>query len=212
MPTPHQLIGTGYPAVAASGSHTLAMKNDGTVWSWGYNGAGQLGDGTFVDVKFPRPVVGEDLHCILDLDGDTPNDVPVGAIPPFLVKASKRGDLASLTLKADIYGLLGADFYRSLRAAGYNVYIGAALKDGVTWFQLDAQRRWSTLDWPMGKYLSNQNLSSKFDSVEVDILEGVAVSGVIGSNIYVGYGTDAEVMVKTGRYRDIMTISAPVTR
>jgi hypothetical protein len=209
-----QLIGTGYLAVAAGGSHTLGMKADGTVWSWGYNAAGQLGDGTFVDVKFPRPVVSEDLRGLLDLDGDTPNDIPVSAIPPFLVRASKWGDLSSLTLKADIYGLLGADFYRSLRAAGYNVYIAAQTGSGTlqTWFQLDAQRHWGTLAWPMAEFLSNQSLSSRFDSVLVDILDGVDVSSLVGSHIYVGYGTDAEEMVKAGRYREIMTISAPSSR
>ena len=30
----------------AAGHHTLAVKQDGTVWAWGYNGYGQLGDGT----------------------------------------------------------------------------------------------------------------------------------------------------------------------
>ncbi|RYZ43260.1 MAG: kelch-like protein [Myxococcaceae bacterium] len=32
--------------LAGGGSHTLALKQDGTVWAWGYNGIGQLGDGT----------------------------------------------------------------------------------------------------------------------------------------------------------------------
>ena len=33
-------------AVAAGGSHSLALKSDGKVWAWGGNGFGQLGDGT----------------------------------------------------------------------------------------------------------------------------------------------------------------------
>jgi alpha-tubulin suppressor-like RCC1 family protein len=32
-------------AVAAGDQHSLVLRNDGTVWGWGYNAAGQLGDG-----------------------------------------------------------------------------------------------------------------------------------------------------------------------
>lgn len=37
---------TGIIAVAAGASHTAGLKNDGTVWTWGGNNEGQLGDGT----------------------------------------------------------------------------------------------------------------------------------------------------------------------
>jgi len=32
--------------LAAGGYHSLAIKPDGSLWAWGYNGTGQLGDGT----------------------------------------------------------------------------------------------------------------------------------------------------------------------
>ena len=32
-------------AIAAGSSHNLALKEDGTVWAWGSNGSGQLGNG-----------------------------------------------------------------------------------------------------------------------------------------------------------------------
>jgi alpha-tubulin suppressor-like RCC1 family protein len=35
---------TDVVAVAAGSSHSLAVKSDGTVWAWGYDGFGQLGD------------------------------------------------------------------------------------------------------------------------------------------------------------------------
>jgi alpha-tubulin suppressor-like RCC1 family protein len=36
----------GIEAIAAGGAHGLALKNDGTVWAWGNNQNGQLGNGT----------------------------------------------------------------------------------------------------------------------------------------------------------------------
>jgi|GEM_PF-3534698 len=44
--------------VAAGGSHSLALKSDGTVWTWGANWSGQLGDGTYDDQWFPVQVSG----------------------------------------------------------------------------------------------------------------------------------------------------------
>lgn len=42
--------------VAAGGLHTLAIRNGGTLWSWGANSEGQLGDGIGLDVAFPTRV------------------------------------------------------------------------------------------------------------------------------------------------------------
>jgi alpha-tubulin suppressor-like RCC1 family protein len=43
-------------AVAAGGLHSLAVKSDGTVWSWGYNNKGQLGDNTTTQRTSPVQV------------------------------------------------------------------------------------------------------------------------------------------------------------
>ena len=41
-------IGTAsnWASIMTGGDHTIAIKTDGTLWAWGYNGSGQLGDGT----------------------------------------------------------------------------------------------------------------------------------------------------------------------
>jgi alpha-tubulin suppressor-like RCC1 family protein len=46
-------------AVAAGGWHSLALKSDGTVWAWGYNYYGQLGNDSGTDVDRPVQVKGE---------------------------------------------------------------------------------------------------------------------------------------------------------
>ena len=38
--------------------HTVAARSDGTLWTWGANGWGELGDGTLVDRAQPREVAG----------------------------------------------------------------------------------------------------------------------------------------------------------
>ncbi|MFF2931068.1 RCC1 domain-containing protein [Streptomyces mirabilis] len=50
---------TGVVAIAAAGTgHSLALKSDGTVWAWGSNNWGQLGDGTQTDRHIPGKVQG----------------------------------------------------------------------------------------------------------------------------------------------------------
>jgi len=40
-------------AIAAGGGHSLALKSNRTVWTWGFNGSGQLGNGTNIDQSAP---------------------------------------------------------------------------------------------------------------------------------------------------------------
>jgi alpha-tubulin suppressor-like RCC1 family protein len=46
----------GVRQISAGWVHSLALKEDGTVWAWGYNGFGQLGDGTRTDRSAPVQV------------------------------------------------------------------------------------------------------------------------------------------------------------
>jgi hypothetical protein len=41
--------------IAGGGFHTIALKSDGTVWTWGNNGAGQLGVGSSITYS-PTPM------------------------------------------------------------------------------------------------------------------------------------------------------------
>jgi alpha-tubulin suppressor-like RCC1 family protein len=44
--------------ISAGGGHSVAVLADGSLWTWGFNDRGQLGDGTFTDNPTPRRVEG----------------------------------------------------------------------------------------------------------------------------------------------------------
>ncbi|WP_309889945.1 RCC1 repeat-containing protein [Archangium sp.] len=77
--TPAPVPGLTHVVDIDTGSgHSLALKSDGTVWAWGYNAYGQLGDGT-----------------------TTPRYVPVQVPGLTGVVAIAAGELHSLALKSD---------------------------------------------------------------------------------------------------------------
>jgi alpha-tubulin suppressor-like RCC1 family protein len=51
---PIQVIGlTNIIAISAGANHSIALENDGTVWTWGYNAYGQLGNDTNISSNIP---------------------------------------------------------------------------------------------------------------------------------------------------------------
>ncbi|MFH1230569.1 MAG: hypothetical protein V1709_03640 [Planctomycetota bacterium] len=47
---------TNWSAVSLSASHTIALKTDGTLWAWGMNFSGELGDGTRTQRLIPTKI------------------------------------------------------------------------------------------------------------------------------------------------------------
>ena len=79
------LDGAELKAIAGGANHSLALKNDGTVWAWGLNQDGELGDGTNTDSSTPVEV-------------KDPND-PSGYLSE--VETIAAGSSHSLALKDD---------------------------------------------------------------------------------------------------------------
>ena len=61
--------------VSAGGNHTLAIRTDGSLWGWGDNGVGQLGDGTRNDRLSPVLI----MH-----DVKLPGGIAAGSAAPIL--------------------------------------------------------------------------------------------------------------------------------
>ncbi|MEW6330692.1 MAG: DUF5050 domain-containing protein [Pseudomonadota bacterium] len=99
--TPVQVAGlTGVKAVAAGGDndpanqgHGIALKNDGTVWTWGRNVEGQLGDGSFSNRNAPVQVSG--LTGVTSIAGGAEHTIAL------------KGDGTVWTWGSNIYGQLG---------------------------------------------------------------------------------------------------------
>lgn len=65
--TPKQIDGLkGITKISAGKQHTLALKSDGTVWAWGYNYYGQLGDES--NTRRNTPVQVKDLSGVKDIE------------------------------------------------------------------------------------------------------------------------------------------------
>jgi alpha-tubulin suppressor-like RCC1 family protein len=58
--SPVSVVGgfTDWCQLSAGGSHSAAVRQNGTIWAWGCNGQGQLGDGTTVTNSSPVSVIG----------------------------------------------------------------------------------------------------------------------------------------------------------
>jgi alpha-tubulin suppressor-like RCC1 family protein len=116
--------------ISAGSDYNLALKDDGTVWAWGYNDFGQLGDGTNSDSAIPVMVKTLDniteisagtSHCLAlrrdgtvwtwgsdhygEIDGKVGSDINNKNIPVQVnisgVKAISTGNGYSVALKDD---------------------------------------------------------------------------------------------------------------
>src|SRR6185369_16979286 len=54
-----------WAAIDAGMRHSLALASDGTIWAWGWNNQGQVGDGTAIDRKVPVQLVFTNVAGVL---------------------------------------------------------------------------------------------------------------------------------------------------
>ncbi len=74
LPAPAEAQGSvSTPMLSDGWYHSLALKTDGTVWSWGANWDGELGDGTTVDKLTPVQVMG--LTDVVALSAGSPHSL-----------------------------------------------------------------------------------------------------------------------------------------
>lgn len=65
------LAGERITDIAAGDDHTLARTKNGTVWAWGNNTSGALGDGTTTDRSIPAKVASLSAHSVTEVTAGT---------------------------------------------------------------------------------------------------------------------------------------------
>jgi alpha-tubulin suppressor-like RCC1 family protein len=83
--------GHSFIQVAAGTYHSLALKADGSVYAWGYNSNGQLGDSTLVDKSSPVLVSGG--HSFIQVAVSTNFTLGVDAISYHSMAVKSNGQV-----------------------------------------------------------------------------------------------------------------------
>lgn len=111
-------------AIATGASHSLALRQGGTVWAWGSNQAGQLGDGSFNSYTQPHQIMtlsgvtaiaaSGSLNAALLGDGSVwfwgQANTSYGSVKPYLPTAiPKLGNIVAIAVAANRIISLGAD-------------------------------------------------------------------------------------------------------
>jgi alpha-tubulin suppressor-like RCC1 family protein len=132
--TPQSVVGvpshlTGSATLALGFSHTCASKSDGTIYCWGSNTYGQLGDGTTTNTRAPAlPVSYRTLPPLLLSTQPLFPTLPFPISPPTLVTETELGRATNLAVGTDFSCALPGD--GSVRCWGKNN--ARQLGDGTT--------------------------------------------------------------------------------
>ncbi|HEU4594235.1 MAG TPA: S8 family serine peptidase [Pyrinomonadaceae bacterium] len=123
-------------AVGAGESHTLAAKTDGTVWAWGSNESGQLGDGTQSFGSFSRltPVVVRNLSDVKALAGGFSHSLALkadGTVWAF--GANFKGQLGDGSVQMRATPVRAGDLTGARTIAAARFYSLVLKEDGTVW-------------------------------------------------------------------------------
>lgn len=216
--------GTGSNYFFGNGGHTLALKADGTVWSWGRSAVGEVGDGTYVSRSTPQVVVAEDGagsieagDWFLKLDPSVPATIPGANVPAMLVKSQfhgsgsfdatvrYRGVDAGKSLNTYVLGLVPPKFFELVDSTpGAKAKARALGKAGETLIlaQLTPQG-WTNVEGQLIAYATGVGGAQ---SGAARILQGVDLGAIPGARFCIGYGQDVGAMLGAVTLREVLAL------
>jgi len=119
--------------IAAGGLHSLAAAADGTVWAWGHNGYGQLGDGTTTNGREPVQAVG--IEGVTEVAAGDSHSVAIGSCMSLWTWGSNNaGQLGNGTTTDELRPIQIEGFFLNTVAVAAGEAHSMALKfDGTVW-------------------------------------------------------------------------------
>ncbi|MFO1001954.1 MAG: Ig-like domain-containing protein [Planctomycetaceae bacterium] len=186
-----QITNTDFLSIAQGNSHTLGLKADGTVWAWGENGYGQLGNGTTTASSIPVQVLGlTSVTAIATVSDHNLALLANGTVRSWGLNGNSQlgeGTTINRTTPVEVSGLSGV----TAIAAGY--YHSVALRSDGT------LRSWG---WNGHGQLGDGTTSNRTTPVAVSGLSSVtAIAAGISHNMALrtdgtvhswGYNNDGE--------------------
>ena len=174
---------TNVTAIAEGMFHSLAVKSDGTVWTWGDGRYGQLGNGTNINSNVPVQVSGlTDAIAVAGSNGSSialKSDGTVWAWGSGYLGVLGNGNSIDSNVPVQVSGLTGV----TAIAGGLNQFI-ALKSDGTVWA------------WGYNNYgqLGNGTNTNSNVPVQVSNLSGItAISGGSGNYHFIALKSDGTV-------------------
>jgi len=168
-PTPLRAAGlTGVLQVSAGQFHTCAVEHDATVWCWGWNDTGQLGDGTTAQRTEPvlvtpmaeatQVAAGYDHTCALKTDGSV-----------WCWGSNGIGQLGDATTQSRTSPVQVTSLNRVTQIAAGQEQTCAVKADGTVWC------------WGVGYGPPNDSGTTRFSAVPVQMpIRGAAEQVAVG--------------------------------
>ena len=126
--------GTNWKQVSGGGFHTAAIKTDGTLWTWGFNDYGQLGDNTAVNRSTPVTTFagGTNWKQVAGGVGFTAAIKTDGTLWTWGRNAyGQIGDNTEINRSTPVTTFAGGTNWKQVACSGY--YTAAIKTDGTLW-------------------------------------------------------------------------------
>ena len=198
--TPQAVAGGGkWKRISAGSSHTCAIKSDDSLWCWGNDNDGRLGNGSVLweDQNIPTEVTGSSKWIDVSLGGDHSCGIKTGGTAWCWGKdtANQLGNGAGTTAQEDPVLVSGGDSWIKIASGGWSHTCGLTSGNIIKCWGEDGQEN-------LGNGAGgNQDTPGQVSGTQgyIDVFSGEAHScGIKSDNSLLCWGSDSDGQLGNG--------------